>query len=116
MLTTAVAGTAFYYFYKFYHHQENWWYCVVAGFFVAISMSIPINPTHTMLRIYFIILSLYGLVLTTTFNSFLMSAITEPVQFKQISTNQNLIENSVRLYAENATMALYRSDENEVMN
>lgn len=112
MLLIFVAGTSLYYLYKFYHHPENWWYCVAVGFFLAISVSVPINPTNPMLRTYFLICLIYGLLLTTTFNSFLMSTITKPVKFKQISTKEELINNFMELYAENGTLALHNASGN----
>lgn len=43
-----------------------------------------------------------------------MSAIAQPTKFKQISTKAEFITNSMKLYAENETIALYRNDESEV--
>lgn len=111
VLTMLIAGTALYYFYKFYHHQENWWYCVAIGFFVTISVSVPINPSNALLRTYFLIFCIYGILVTTTFNSFLMSTIARPMKFTQISTTEGLINNSMQLYAEKETIALYSTSE-----
>lgn len=116
ILTVIIAGTALYYFYKFYHHQENWWYCVAIGFFVTISVSVPINPSGALLRTYFLIFCIYGILVTTTFNSFLMSTIARPMKFIQISTTEGLINNSMQLYAEKETIALYSRDTSEVMD
>ncbi len=110
-----LAGTILYYFCKFHYHPENWCYCLAAGFFLAISWPIPFYSTHrTSFRIIFLAFNIYGILLTTTFNSFLMSAITKPVKYKQISTQEDLVTNSMKLYAENETVALYRSSGNEV--
>lgn len=62
------------------------------------------------------ILCLYGILVTATFNSFFMSTITKPTKFKQISTKEDLIDNSMKLYAENETVTLYKSGESEVTN
>lgn len=116
MLTEAVAGTALYFFYKFHSHQENWYYCSAAGFFVTVSVPIPITPTHPVLRTYLLIFCIYGVLVTATFNSFLMSTITNPIKYSQISTKQGLINNSMKLYAENETFSLYDTGRSEVTN
>lgn len=115
MLTFMLVGTGFYYFYRFSRRIENWCYCTAAGFFITISIPIPLNPSHPLLRLYLLICCIYGLLMTSTFNSFFMSTITKPAKYAQISTKQDLINNPMEFYAENQTMSLY-SDTDEVMN
>lgn len=115
-IITIVAGTVLYYFYKFYSHKENWWYCVGLGFFITTNVPVPINPTHPVLRTYFIIFCIYGIFATATFNSFFMSTITNPIKYNQISTIESLINNSMEIYAENETVPLYNTCNSQVMN
>lgn len=102
-------ATVFYYFCKFHYHPENWYYCGAVAFFLSIGVPCPFDPTHRALRMLFLAFGIYGILLATTFNSFLMSAITNPAKYKQISTREDLIIKSMTLYAENETVALYRS-------
>lgn len=114
LLTILVSGTVLYVLYKYHHHPENWGYCVAVGFFLSISIPVPLNPKHQTLRLYFFVFCLYGILLTTTFNSLFLSIIAKPLRYNQISTRDSLVSNSMKLFAENETIAMYRNSESEV--
>lgn len=116
MLIFFVAGTVLYCLFKFHSREENWCYYIAGGFFMTISVYVPIDPVHPLLRTYFMVFCIYGLLLTTTFNSFFMSTITKPIKSTQISTKEGLINNSMELYAENETFSLYNTGSSEVVN
>lgn len=113
-LILAISGTALWFFGRFYHRSENWCFHMAAAFFLTISVPVPYAPTHRLLRILYIAFGIYGILVTTTFNSFLMSTLTKPVKFNQISSKDDLINNSMTLYAENETIALYQNSDMKV--
>lgn len=69
--------------------------CAMNSFAVFLGISSNNRPDHTPLRVFFIILALYGLNITTMYTSKLITVFTQPAHDHQISTIQEILNKKI---------------------
>lgn len=76
--------------------------CVMNSLAVILGISSNNRPNYTPLRIFFILLALYGLNITTIYTSKLITVFTQPAHDRQISTIEEILNAGIpigtRLY------------------
>lgn len=66
--------------------------CVMNSLAVVLGISSNNRPNYTPLRIFFVLLALYGLNVTTIYTSKLITIFTQPVYDEQITTIQEILD------------------------
>lgn len=66
--------------------------CVMNSLAVVLGISSNNRPNYTPLRIFFILLALYGLNITTIYTSKLITVFTQPAHDRQITTVKEILD------------------------
>lgn len=103
-----------YVFHRYYHHPENYHYCMGVTLLCCMSIPIPYNPTHGLARTHFGIMLVYGLLVFTLFNSFLITLLKTPPYQYQIHTVRELIEEEFKILVDEKLIAMQDLGDDEV--
>ncbi|KAJ9583130.1 hypothetical protein L9F63_022526 [Diploptera punctata] len=77
---------------------------------ILTSVSVPKIPRITRVRLFFVLLLFYALLMSTIFQSFFTSFLTEPVMERGIANIEELIRNNLTVFSENEIILAAFSD------
>lgn len=91
-MTLFIAGVSWFLFGKAMTEANPLPLCVMNSLAVILGISSNNRPKHTPLRVFFVLLALYGLNITTIYTSKLITVFTEPAHDQQITTIKEILD------------------------
>lgn len=81
--------------------------CVMNSLAVILGISSNNRPDYTPLRVFFVLLALYGLNVTTIYTSKLITVFTEPAHDQQVSTIKEILDAGIPIGRRNVCSTVY---------
>lgn len=89
-------GAVIYAFMQLEHRPDNYAWTLMVGMAAALGQTASYEPWRASIRVFMCFLFMYGLVMSTSFNSFLISILTQPRFKTQINTVRSAIDAGVQ--------------------
>lgn len=92
------------------YKAENYMWSLMMGIGSSLGLTVQYEPTRTSLRVMMLFFFLYGLITSSTFNSFLISILTRPRYNPQVNSLRMAIEQGFDLAGGDVTLSHYMDD------
>lgn len=89
---------------------ENYMWSFMVGLSATLGQYASYEPTRTSIRIMMVFFLLYGLIMSTSFNSFLISILTRPRFKAQVSSVQDAVEHEFEFAGGEVALSHYLDD------
>lgn len=103
---------------QFEEPQRRWDYHLMCMMMFCSNLAMAYNgfrPQNIDLRLMYLYLLFYGMVIVATFNSFLINNLTQPIRWRQVDSVDMLLEQRMMVVGDREAFVLYGSGgENEV--
>lgn len=86
---------------------ENYVWTLLIGMSVALGQYASYEPTRSSIRVMMVFLFMYGLIMSSSFNSFLISILTRPKYKQQIGSLTNAIQAAVQFTGGEVALSHY---------
>lgn len=89
------------------YKPENYIWALMIGLSSSLGLSVNYEPTRSTIRVMMVFFFLYGLVMSSSFNSFLISILTRPRYKPQVATLHMAIEQGFEFAGGSVTLSHY---------